>query len=76
MKKKELRNSIKGSPLHFDLIVDGELISYELVCPMCRFKTFVVSLDKEWGGCANEDCPGVCFGRIEGGAIGEVGWVT
>ena len=59
--KKLMAEDLKGSPLHFDLMIDGDVISYRLICPICGFDTFVVSLDKKWGGCANENCEGVCF---------------
>ena len=75
MSKKVKVELILGKPIHFDICVDGEYISYELICPMCRTDTFVMSLDKEYGGCTNPDCPCVLLYKLKTKTdMSQVGW--
>ena len=76
MAKKTVAEGITGSPLHFDLEIDGEVITYELVCPMCGESNFVISNDHDIGGCINEGCPCICFMRLKDYTDMEgVGWI-
>ena len=56
---------VMGKPIHFDLMIDGEVTSYELVCPICGNKFWVGSLDKEMVGCTDPDCPCVALYRLK-----------
>jgi len=56
---------VKGGPIHLDFKIEGEVISMELVCPMCATDTFVFSRDKEMGGCTNPECPCVLLYRLK-----------
>ena len=67
---------VKGAPIHFDLMIDGEQISFELVCPMCGNKFWVISIDKQLGGCTDPDCPCVALNRLNTVAdMSQVRWV-
>ena len=64
-----------GQPLEFDIEIEGKVISYRLVCPMCGETHFVISTDYALGGCVNPDCPCVCFERLRDYVDpGGVGW--
>ena len=66
---------VMGKPIHFDLMIDGEQISYELVCPMCGNKFWVGSIDKEMVGCTDPDCPCVALYKLNTVAdMSQVRW--
>ena len=65
MGKKHKVKIVKGAPIHLDLMIDGEVISFELVCPMCGNKFWVVSVDKQLGGCTDPECPCVALVRLK-----------
>jgi len=75
MSKKIKAQLVMGKPIHFDLMVDGEQISFELVCPMCGNKFWVMSIDKEMGGCTDPECPCVALYRLKTTAdMSQVRW--
>ena len=55
---------VTGKPIHFDFNIEGQIITFELVCPMCGNKFFVFSMDKEMGGCTDPSCPCVLLERL------------
>jgi len=75
MSKKVKVELVKGGPIHLDFVIEGEIISMELICPMCKAETFVFSIDKEMGGCTNPDCPCVLLYRLKTTAdMSQVQW--
>ena len=75
MSKKVKVELVKGAPIHFDICVNGEWITYELVCPTCGNKFWVMSLDKEEGACVDPNCPTVCLFKLKTVAdMSKVGW--
>lgn len=76
MGRKEKVQLVRGAPLHLDLLIDGEVISMELVCP-CGNRLFVISKDKLYGGCNKEDCKFVLLFQLRNTAdMSQVKWVT
>ena len=75
MSRKAKVKLVKGGPIHLDFVIEGEVISYEMVCPMCQTETFVFSIDKEMGGCTNPNCPCVLLYRLKTKAdMSKVQW--
>ena len=75
MSKKVKVELVMGAPIHLDFVIEGEIISMELVCPMCGTDTFVIGIDKEMGGCTNHDCPSVLLYRLKTKAdMSQVQW--
>ena len=65
----------EGRPIEIDFVHNGNTIGYRMVCPMCGSLNFILSHDYELGGCANPDCPCVCFERLRDYVDpGGVGW--
>ena len=65
MSRKVKVKLVKGAPIHLDFVIGGEIISMELVCPMCGTDTFVFGIDKEKCACTNPDCPCVLLYRLK-----------
>ena len=65
MSRKVKGKLVVGAPIHLDFVIDGEVISTELICPMCKNDTFVFSIDKEMCGCTNPDCPCVLIYKLK-----------
>ena len=65
MSKKVKVELVMGAPIHLDFVIGGEIISMELVCPMCGTDTFVFGIDKEKGGCTNLDCTCVLLYKLK-----------
>ena len=65
MSRKVKGKLVMGAPIHLDFIINGEVLSMELVCPMCKTDTFVIGIDRELGGCTNPDCPCVLLYKLK-----------
>ena len=65
MSRKVKVKLVKGAPIHLDFVIGGEIISMELICPMCGTDTFVIGIDKEKGACTNPDCHAVCLYKLK-----------
>ena len=65
MSRKVKGKLVTGAPIHFDICVDGEWITYELVCPTCGNKFWMMSPDKEMGACVDPNCPTVCLYKLK-----------
>lgn len=39
MSRKVKAKLVKGGPIRLDFVIEGEVISYEMVCPMCQAET-------------------------------------
>ena len=73
---KKVPEEIKGSPIHLDLEIQGDVYSFELVCPMCGEKNFAISQDYTLGGCINQDCDCICLlGMKDTADMKGVGWI-
>ena len=73
---KQVKEGVQGKPLQFDLEIDGVVIPFQLVCPMCGNTNFAISHDHTLGGCTTADCPGICLERLRDVAYEEgVQWV-
>ena len=55
---------VEGRPIIFDFMVDDQIIAYEMMCPKCENKTFVISIDKSRIACTNSDCFAVICVRL------------
>ena len=65
MSRKVKAQLVSGAPIHLDFVIEGEIISMELICPMCGTDTFVIGIDKEKGACTNPDCHAVCLYKLK-----------
>jgi len=64
MSKAIKANIIRGGkPIIFDFMVDGEVIVFEAVCPNCKTKNLIISIDKSRITCDNPECLSRIFKR-------------
>jgi hypothetical protein len=56
---------VEGRPISLDFEVSGEWIGYEVVCPKCGIRVFVISEDKSKIACATIDCFTIIFLRFK-----------
>ena len=75
MSRKVKVKLVTGAPIHLDFVIGGEIISMELVCPMCGVDTFVLGIDKAMGGCTNPGCTCVLLYKLKTKAdMSKVEW--
>lgn len=55
---------VEGRPIIFDFQVEDDVIAYEMMCPKCENKTFVISIDKSRIACTNSECFAVICVRL------------
>jgi len=65
MGRKEKSQVSGGKPISFDFDVDGEIIAYEMTCPKCSGKNFVIAIDKSRIACSNPDCFAIVCVRLQ-----------
>ena len=64
MSKTVKAQLVDGRPIIFDFMVEDQIIAYEMMCPKCETKTFVISIDKSRIACTNPDCFAVICVRL------------
>jgi len=75
MSRKQKVELVAGKSICFDFDVEGDVISYEMVCPNCKGKKFIISLDKTRVACVRPDCLSVLCVRLRDTAdINNVTW--
>jgi len=55
---------VEGRPIIMDFVVEGQIITYETMCPKCENKMFVISIDKSRIACTNTECRTVVYVRL------------
>ena len=67
---------VRGQPVSLDFLVEDQWISYDMICPKCSNKIFVVAIDKSRIACTDQDCHAVMFIRTPETSVdmSEVSW--
>ena len=77
MSRKVKSKLTGGKPIIFDFVIDDSEITYEMICPKCNSKNFVISIDKSRIACNDPDCITVILLQLkatETDTTKEVSW--